>query len=47
MNYAERLVDCTTMKMVLNELYCGFGRAMNRTTINAVCHTPVIDLLDT
>ena len=47
MNYVERVIDCPTMKMMLNELCCGFGCATNRTTINAVCHTPIIDLLDT
>ena len=47
MNYVERVIDCPTMKAMLNELSCGFGRATNRITINAVCHTPIIDLLDT
>ena len=47
MNYVERLVDVTTMQMVLNASYCGFGCAMNRTTITAVCHISFIDLLDT
>ena len=43
MNYAERVVDYTAMKMMLNELCCGFGCAMNRTTIKAVCHISFID----
>jgi hypothetical protein len=47
MNYAERVVDYTAMKMMFNELCCGFGCAMNRTTIKAVCHISFIDLLDT
>lgn len=46
MNYAERVVDCPTMEMMLNELYCGFRCAMNRTTIKTVCHISFIDLLD-
>ena len=46
MNYAEHVVDCPTMKVILNELYCRFGCAMNRTTLNAVCHTSFIELLD-
>ena len=28
-----------------NESCCGFGPAMNRTTLNAVCHTSFIELL--
>ena len=35
------------MTVMLNELCCGFGRATHWTPINAVCHTPVINLLDT
>ena len=46
MNYAERAVDCPAMKVMLNELGCGFGCAMNRTTVKAVCYISFIDLLD-
>ena len=46
MNYTERVVDCPAMKMMLNELCCGFGCAMNRTTVKTVRHISFIDLLD-
>ena len=46
MNYTEHVVDCITMEIMLNELCCGFGCVMNRTTLNAVCHISFIDLLD-
>jgi len=47
MHYVERVIDCPILKVILNELCCGFGRATHRTPINTVCHTSVIDLLDT
>ena len=42
MNGVERVLDCTTLKKMLNELYSGFGCAVKRTPINAVCHTLVL-----
>ena len=38
MNYVERVIDCPIVKVMLNELCCGFGR----TTIKAVCHISFI-----
>ena len=47
MSYIERVIDGTTLKAMFNELYCGFRRAMNRPTTNAMCRTSRINLLDT
>ena len=40
-----KLVAVHNYSKVGNELCCGFGCVMNRTTLNAVCHTYFIKLL--
>ncbi len=47
MSYIERVIDGITIKAMFNELYCGFGRAMNRSTTNAIGRPSLINLLDT